>query len=604
MFYIDIKLKYDFGMYHYGLIGNCQISALVSKEGSLDWLCLPRPDSDPVFGKILDDDGGHFSVRTAEENLQNTRQYYLENTNILITEIGAPGSDCFRITDFCPRFEQFGRIYRPMSLFRIVEPMSGSPFIKVSCRPVMGWGKEVAKSIRGNSHLRFDFREDSLRLTTNMPLTYLCEGTAFQLKEKLYFGLTWSVGIEDDLIQVSERFLQQTGTYWRTWVKHCSIPSLFQRATIRSALALKLHCYEDTGAILAALTTSLPEDPGNTRNWDYRYCWLRDAHFVLSAFHNLGHFEEMEGFLKFFLGIAQKHETSRERLTPVYTLSQGLPLPETVQSSWHGYRGSKPVRTNNQAAEHVQNDVYGEMVLTLAPIYFDDRFFHLRDKDHEDLLSHLAKLCDRSISKPDAGLWEVRNGWQEHSFTNLMCWAGLERASRIKGHGYLKSLSFDMVSARDRALRAVEAATQNGSLRNGPTDPSFDAALSLAAILRLPRNELCLATVQEIQKHLALGSDEASFFYRYTRKDDFGSPSSAFVICSFWIAQALAKLGQRDQAQKILEDVVTAANHVGLFSEHYLPTRRTQLGNFPQAYSHVGMINAAFAVSPPWNEVL
>jgi GH15 family glucan-1,4-alpha-glucosidase len=592
-------------MYPYGLIGNCQISALISNQGSIDWLCLPRPDSDPVFGSILDPDGGHFSISSITQTSDSSRQYYLENTNVLVTETTTRGGDSFRITDFSPRFEQFGRIYRPMSIFRIVEPLSGSPSIKVSCKPVGGWNKAPLKPVRGNSHLRFDIRDDSLRLTTNMPLTYLCEDIPFQLKEKLYFGLTWSTGIEDDLVQVSERFFQQTIMYWRTWVKHCSIPSLFQKETIRSALALKLHCYEDTGAILAALTTSLPEEPGHTRNWDYRYCWLRDAHFVLSAFHNLGHFEEMEGFLKFFLGIAQKHETSKERLAPVYSLSQGLPVPELEQSNWLGYQNSTPVRINNQAAEHIQNDVYGEMVLTLAPIYFDERFFHLRDKDHEDLLIHLAKLCERSISKPDAGLWEVRNGWQEHSFTNLMCWAGLERVCRINKNNYLKNIAFDVAAARDRALRAVEAATQAGSLRNGPNDLSFDAALSLSAILRLPNSELCLRTVQDIQTNLALGvGNNQAFFYRYIRKDDFGKPGSAFVICSFWIAQALAQLGQKDLARTIFESALGAANHVGLLSEHYLPSSRAQLGNFPQAYSHVGLINAAFALSPSWSDVL
>ncbi len=589
-------------MYPYGLIGNCQISALVSKEGSIDWLCLPRPDSDPVFGKILDENGGHFSI-SHDGDSAFSRQYYRENTNVLVTEVGKPGGDCFRITDFCPRFEQFGRVYRPMSIFRIVEPISGSPSIKVSCKPVSGWNKQDVKSIRGNSHLRFEIRGDSLRLTTNMPLTYLYEETSFQLKEKIYFGLTWSTAIEEDLIQVSERFLQQTIQYWRTWVKHCSIPSLFQQETIRSALALKLHCYEDTGAILAALTTSLPEEPGSTRNWDYRYCWLRDAHFVLSAFHNLGHFEEMEGFLKFFLGVAQKQETSRERLAPVYTLSQGLPMPETEHPNWGGHSASTPVRTNNQAAEHIQNDVYGEMVLTLAPIYFDERFFHLRDKDHEDLLAHLAKLCDRSISKPDAGLWEVRDGWQEHSFTNLMCWAGLERISRIQNFNYLKNTSFDILAARDRAHAAIVAATKEGSIRNGPTDSSLDSALSLSAILRLPNNTLCLKTIQDIRKNLALDSD-TNFFYRYTRKDDFGKPRSAFLICSFWIAHALARLGEKEEAKRVFENALTSANHVGLLSEHYLPSSKTQLGNFPQAYSHVGLINAAFAISPPWSEVL
>ena len=187
-----------------------------------------------------------------------------------------------------------------------------------------------------------------------------------------------------------------------------------------------------------------------------------------------------------------------------------------------------------------------------------------------------------------------------------MSWAGLERVARIKGLGYLKNLNFDPVLGRDRALEAIEAATRAGSIRNGPKDPSFDAALSLASILRLPRPELCLKTVEGIRTHLALGPEEfnQSFFYRYIRKDDFGQPHSAFVICSFWVAQALAGLGKKEDARKILEDAVKAANHLGLLSEHYLPASQSQFGNFPQAYSHVGLINAAFALSPPWSDVL
>ncbi|MBA5868608.1 MAG: glycoside hydrolase family 15 protein, partial [Nitrospira sp. CR2.1] len=428
-------------MYPYGLIGNCHVSAHIHESGSVDWLCLPRPDSDPVFGRILDPEGGHFSISSPTSSAQvKTTQRYLPNTNILVTEVSTSKGDTFRITDFCPRFEQYGRVYRPAALFRIVEPLAGTPSIRVSCRPVTGWGKEYARGMRGNSHVRYDIRGEYLRLLTNMPLTYLYEERPFALTEKTYFALTWGLGIEDDLAKVSHEFLDQTTRYWRMWVKHCSIPVLHQEEVIRSALALKLHCYEDTGAILAALTTSLPEEPGGERNWDYRYCWLRDAYFSLTAFHNLGHFEEMEGFLKFLLNIAYTHEHSRERLAPVYTLSQDLPLPETEHADWAGFSGSAPVRNHNQAAEHIQNDVYGELVLALTPIFSDNRFYDLRTKDQEQLVANLARLCDRTIAQPDAGLWEIRNGWQEHSFSNLMCWAGLDRAHRMHKAGFLPSL--------------------------------------------------------------------------------------------------------------------------------------------------------------------
>lgn len=594
-------------MYPYALIGNCHISTLINANGTVDWMCLPRPDSPPVFGRLLDPDGGHFAITSPMMSAQPSyRQNYIPNTNILTTTVALTNGDAFQIIDFCPRFEQYGRIYRPPALFRIVEPLRGTPAIQVSCRPVSGWDKTVVTPVRGSNHLRYDIRGEPLRLLTNMPLTYLCEEIPVALTRKFYFGLTWGLGIEDDLIKVTHDFLEQTTRYWRTWVKHCSVPLLHQQEVIRSALALKLHCFEDTGAILAAMTTSLPEQVGGPRNWDYRYCWLRDAYFTLTAFNNLGHFEEMESFLNFLLNLALTHEHSRDRLRPVYTLSQGLPLPEIEHANWAGYSGSTPVRSHNLAADQVQNDAYGEMILTFTPIFFDERFVDLRTRDLDGLLAHLAQLCARSIGKRDAGLWEIRSGLQEHSFTNLLCWAGMERLERIKHAGHLRAISMDLSAERLRAAQALLRGVRDGAVRNGPDDSSHDAALAQLAILGYPDRTLCESTVSQIIRELSLKQEnaETGFFYRYVRDDDFGKPKGAFVICSFWIAQALARLGRGTEARIILDRVLAAANYVGLFSEHFVHETRTQCGNFPQAYSHVGLINAAFAVSPPWSDVL
>ncbi|HEX5646650.1 MAG TPA: glycoside hydrolase family 15 protein, partial [Nitrospira sp.] len=254
----------------------------------------------------------------------------------------------------------------------------------------------------------------------------------------------------------------------------------------------------------------------------------------------------------------------------------------------------------------VQNDAYGEMILTFTPIYFDERFVDLRTRDLDGLLAHLAKLCIRSIGQPDAGLWEIRNGWREHAFTNLLSWAGLERLERITQAGFLGSLSLDLTNARIHAAEALLRSVHDGAVRNGPSDVSYDAALAQLPIMGYPNRQLCEATVVQIAHALALprAGEETGFFYRYVREDDFGKPEAAFVICSFWIAQALARLGRMPEARSILDRVLSAANHVGLFSEHFIPSTNTQCGNFPQAYSHVGLINAAFAVSPPWSDVL
>ncbi len=598
-------------MYPYGLVGNCQTSAHISREASIDWLCWPRPDSPPIFGRLLDEEGGHFSISPhyADAPLKSavaSEQSYLPNTNILVTTFSTPSGDQFKVTDFCPRFTQHGRMYRPNSLFRIVEPLQGRPVIKVKCRPVNGWTKEPIRHVQGNSHLRFEVTQGEIRLTTNAPLTYISDELEFPLSETIYFALTWGAGIEDDLATVSQNFLAQTANYWATWVKHCNIPSLFQTETIRSALTLKLHCFEDTGAILAALTTSLPEEPGHGRNWDYRFCWLRDSYFVLTALHKLGHFEEMESFLNWLIDIVERHEHSRTRLWPVYKLDQTLPLPEEEHPNWRGHLNSTPVRSNNQAAEHIQNDVYGEMILTLAPVFFDERFRHLRTSQHERLLSHLGKFCVDTISQPDAGLWELRGGWQEHSFSNLMSWAGLERLERIQRLGFLPSLEFNPTIEKERALSALRAATIAGSLRNGPKDPSTDASLLQLGMLGFPDKGLILKTIDRVQLELGLGDHRGSphYLYRYRRFDDFGTPTSSFLICSFWLVQALAHSGQIQKAQAVMDEIDKSANHVGLFAEHFYPSERKQAGNFPQAYSHVGQINAAFSISPNWSTVL
>ncbi len=584
--------------YPYGLIGNARVSALCGADGSVDWLCLPRPDSPPVFGRLLDPEGGHFRIGPAEG--PPGTQAYLPNTNVLETSFRLPDGSAYRILDFCPRFLQHGRTYRPASLFRIVEPLEGSPFVRVSVRPVDGWDRTPLTPRAGNSHLRFERGRDFLRLATNAPLTYLEEERPFGLKEPLFFALTWDEPLEADLAAVSRDFLARTVGYWRDWVRRCNVPARHQAETIRSALTLKLHCHEDTGAILAGVTTSLPEEPGGVRNWDYRYCWLRDAHFCLGAFRRLGQFEEMEGFLKFLLDLAHREEG---RLRPVYRLDRSLPLPER-EHPWAGWAGGRPVREGNQAAEHVQNDVYGEMVLTLCPLFLDERLRDLRHPDHERLLGLLAQRCDASIGQPDAGPWEIRGASRVHAFTQLMAWAGLDRAVALRRRGLLGGIDLDLEAARARAAAALESTARGGSLRASEGSDAADASLLLAPVLRYPMERLCSGTVDLIRRELKVGDGPEGFLYRYRTEDDFGQPRSAFVVCSFWLVQALARLDRLPEARAAMERALEAALPLGLLSEHYDPQRRLSLGNYPQAYSHVGLIHAAFAVSEPWDELL
>ncbi len=590
-------------MYDYGAIGNCQINALIKEDTSLDWLCVPRPDSPPAFARLLDPQGGHFSL--AATAFKSSHQEYLLNTNILTTEVECQDGSRFRVTDFCPRYLHHGRIYRPTTLIRILEPLSGSPQVTVKYFPVAGWSKDPLPISRGNSHLRSEYANDWLRLTTNASLLNVQEEKSFHLKEKTYFYLSWGPGLEGALADVCETALRKTQNYWQTWVMHCNVPTQFQKEVIRSALTLKLHCYEETGAILASLTSSLPEELGHNRNWDYRFCWLRDTYFSLSAFHNLGHFEEMEAFLRFLVELAENDLSKTGKLFPVYKLDHRLPLPELVLENWAGFAGSGPVRVGNQAAEHAQHDVYGELILALAPIYLDERFVHLRSREAMQILDHLGRACAITIGQPDAGLWEIRENWIPHTFTHLMSWAGLERLRLIQEKSG-SPWSFDLPGSLAELRKILTPRNGTSVLTNGLTDDTLDASLLLAPILRFPDPRTNHQTVHAIRRELQLADNNelGAFLYRYRRTDDFGRPDSAFLICSFWLSQALSRLGQTEEAHAILTETLKAKNSLGLFAEHYEPATQRQLGNFPQAYSHVGMINSAFEVSPPWRDIL
>ncbi|MEP6960766.1 MAG: trehalase-like domain-containing protein, partial [Acidobacteriota bacterium] len=317
-----------------GVIGNCQYSALVDKTGEVVWCCMPRFDSEPVFSTLLDsNEGGRFRVGPA--NGEAGAQRYLANTNILET-LFQTSTGTFRVTDFAPRFIQFDRAFRPTQLIRIVEPIEGTPRISVVCDPKLGWSKERPSFLQGSHHVRYEGFASQLRLTTDIPLSYL-GGQPFTLTTRQHFVLSWGAPVEEPLLPLCEHFRNATARYWQSWVKQCDIPPLFQREVIRSALALKLHCFEDTGAVIAAMTTSIPESPGSGRTWDYRYCWLRDAYYALNAFGLLGHFEEREQFAKYLLNIAGG--APGLNLAPLYRVDGSRDLGESILETWSGYNG-------------------------------------------------------------------------------------------------------------------------------------------------------------------------------------------------------------------------------------------------------------------------
>jgi GH15 family glucan-1,4-alpha-glucosidase len=582
-----------------GLIGNCQYSALIHRSGEIVWCCLPRFDSEPVFSSLLDcREGGRFLAGPAGDELGSQR--YLPNTNLLETTFHTP-SGSFRLIDFAPRMIQHNRAFRPTQLYRILEPLDGTPRIKVVCEPKLGWSKALPVAVTGSHHVSFDGFSSQLRLTTDIPLSYL-GGQPFALTSRQHLALTWGDPIEEPLPALCERFWNETARYWQQWVKQCEIPPMFQREVIRSALVLKLHCFEDTGAIIASMTTSLPEAPGSGRAWDYRYCWLRDAYYVLGAFGLLGQFEEREQFVNYLLNVASGAPDLN--LAPLYRVDATQELGERILENWPGFNGEGIVRVGNAAAVQAQYDVFGEMVLALTPIFLDERFNAERSPAALKLLEGMARNAIAVAGKPDAGIWEFRKAWEPQTFSSLMCWAAAERMASVAAR-HLPAKADEFRSAAQHIWDEVVANAWHpalGSFVGHYGGQDLDAALLQMAPLRfLPASDKRLhGTIDAI--HKGLGSE--GWLFRYRVDDGLGKPSVAFIICTFWLIEALAVAGRQEEAETLMNQIQPALSPLGLLSEDYETSTLRMWGNFPQAYSHVGLIRAAFAASPTWPEVL
>ena len=579
-------------------MGNCSYSALI-QNGSVEWLCWPRPDSSFVFGPLLDrEQGGAFVVEGV--GATGVRQEYIENTNVLRTVFSGAGGE-FELLDFAPRFQLYDRFFKPQMLVRILRPLSGEPRARIRCRPVYDYGVLRSRHWRASNHVEFTGFPTPVRLTTNVPLTYVEDERAFLLEQDCHLVLTWGEPLEAGLEETVERFLERTLDYWRRWVKRTRVPRDYQREVVRSALALKLHQYEDTGALLAATTTSLPEHPGSGRTWDYRYCWLRDSYFTLHALERLGHSEEMELFLGYLRNLCEERGGV---LQPAYRISGDPEAPERELGHLAGYRGDGPVRIGNQAFEHVQNDVYGEMVLAVSRLFLDTRFVgEIPPHTAVDMVQELLDQIMERLEEPDAGPWEFRGNTRLHSFSVLMHWAGARRAAEVADALGAAELAETAREVEQRAAEILATRCWNdeiGALTQVAGGSQLDASLLLALQLGYlePDDPRATSHVEAIRDALAI---DGGLLRRYAAPDDFGPTQAAFTVCTFWLVEALALVGRREEARELFDRLLGLHNGLGLYSENILPDTLEQSGNFPQTYSHVGLINAAFRLSRGWD---
>ncbi|MDH5380674.1 MAG: glycoside hydrolase family 15 protein [Cyclobacteriaceae bacterium] len=579
--------------YDYGLIGNCSYQAHIKMDTNVAWMCWPRFDSSFIFGSMMDEEkGGEFSILPARGILQS-KQFYKENTNVLCTDIETEDG-WYRVTDFAPRFSQNDRYYKPLMLIRKVEPLAGNPKIIIKCEPRADYGNVVPKHYYASNHIEYTGLEYDLRLTTNLSINSILENSSIVLNEAKYLVLTYGAPLEASLTSTVESFLEKTVSYWQGWVKNMSVSNFHQELVIRSALALKIHQFEDTGAIIAAGTTSLPEAPGSGRNWDYRYCWLRDTYYTLTAFSSIGHFEEMEKYFHFFLNL---EENENGRYQPLYSIT-GQPKIEEIITDLKGYKGNTPVRIGNQAYTHIQNDVYGQILVSLLPLYSDHRFIYGEKADSLRIIFNILQKIDKLMDEPDAGLWEFRNKQQFHSYTYLFHWAGSHAALKI---GRL----FDnqaMVKQAEKLIKKASAKIEEcfDPERKVYTQAIGTPNLDASTLQLIAMNYIDPASPKAAEHLKALEKDlktPEGLFYRYKHQDDFGEPETTFLICAFWYVEALACVGRISEAIEIFEKLSGYANHVGLLSEDVDEKNGSQWGNFPQAYSHVGLVNAAYRIS-------
>jgi len=586
------------------LIGNSSVAALIDSAGTIVWSCLPRFDSDAVFCALLrgerkPDDCGFFEVELVD--FARSEQAYISHTPILKTRLYDRHGSGVEITDLAPRFQQFGRLFCPVMLVRQVRPISGSPRVRMRIRPACEYGARRPSFTWGSNHVRYVATEMVLRVTTDYSITAILEETPVVLREAVAVVLGPDETLQNSAGEVFRRFLDDTAAYWRDWVRDLGIPFEWQEQIIRAAITLKLNAYEDTGAIVASVTTSIPESPNSGRNWDYRYCWLRDAYFVVNALNRLNATRAMERYLDYIVNIAAGAD-GRD-LQPVYSISGKAGIEERELASLPGYRGMGPVRIGNQAYRQVQNDVYGAAVLAAAHVFFDARFALRGD---EPLFRRLEQLGERAavlFDRPDAGPWELRATQEVHTFSSVMCWAACDRLAKIAARIGLGERAAHWRGRADAMHAVICERAWNAKRRTFSASfggEHLDASLLLLHELDFLRADdpRFASTVQAVERELRRGE----LMFRYSSADDFGVPENAFVVCTFWYVDALAALGRREEARALFESLLARSNRHGLLSEHIDPRSGELWGNFPQTYSMVGMINSAMRLSIPWEE--
>lgn len=580
----------------YAVIGNCRSAALISKTGSIDWCCLPDFDSPSVFAKLLDNKkGGCFNIEV--DDSYTITQRYLHHTNVLVTKFkSATGS--FDIIDFMPRYKSEQDYFTPPEIYRYIRLSSGSPSFKIRYQPKLNYGQDEVTHFKEDNYIRSYSQispTDCVYLYTSINLDDVIEENEVILTKHQFLLLSYNQKlISIDIERVYLEF-QRTKVYWLNLAARSKKFELYTEEIIRSILTLKMLSFQSTGAVLAALTTSIPETIGEVRNWDYRFCWLRDASMAIDTLLKMGHYQAARRFLGYIKGILRsKHDAFQI----MYGIRGERDLIETSLNYLDGYENSKPVRIGNNAFSQRQNDVFGYVLNVIYQYY--NYFPGMLDEIEEmwEIVRNIIRTVIAEWDKPDQGIWEIRNEEKHFVFSKIMCWVAMDRATKIAQLLKKPYYAEKWNGIADEIRRDVLTNGWNEDLQTF-TQTYCNSDLD-ASLLLMAEYGFIEAEDPKYEKTV-LACKQALFdnglMYRYVNHDDFGKPSSSFTIGTFWLVQSLVLIGRKEEAKEIFDKLLTCANHVGLFSEDIDFKTKRLLGNFPQAYSHLALINTAILFS-------
>jgi GH15 family glucan-1,4-alpha-glucosidase len=582
---------------NYGIIGNCRSAALISETGSLEWCCLPEFDSSSVFAKLLDEKiGGSFEILVGEG--YTIKQRYKKHTAILITHF-SDSKNAFEIRDFMPRYRKEGGGYNaPPEIIRYFKHLSGKPKFRVLYDPKLEYAMGTT-----HTHVKKKFvvsltqgeKFDTVFLYTSFNKNAVVEGREIKLTEDGYFLL----GYNEKILLPSRRKvyneLERTKVYWLNWSSKTPNYRLYNSQISRSAITLKLLSYDKTGAVLAAATTSLPETIGEVRNWDYRFCWIRDASMVIRVIGDLGHKNVARRYLQFIVDLIPDKD---EKLQIMYGINKEKQLTEKTLDHLSGYKGSKPVRIGNAAYQQKQNDIYG----ILMDVIYEQLAKYSNDIENGEELWGITKgivwIVSHHWKEADKGIWEFRTEDRHFTFSKVLCWVAIDRAMKVARILH-KTGKLEKWTALEQEIKNdIHANAWNAEV--GAFTQSYGSHYLDASVLLMEsygfihaKDPKYVRTVKAIEKDLS----HDGLLYRYKNEDDFGLPSSSFTICTFWFINSLFKIGEEEKAKAHFERLLSYSNHLGLFSEDIDFKSKRLLGNFPQAYSHLALIECAINFS-------